>query len=577
MSAETLQTTTALEPLEDVARRELGETPAVKQAALNELRRLISDEPSLHCPMDDVFLVRFLRARKYDTQAAFKNVKKYFKVRTEHPEIFEDFTPSGIPFDDVCRKHRLATLSRHRDQMGRMAMLIKAGAWNTEISSLNDFIRVAFVIIEHILTWEDFVIRGFVIIVDLKGLSIYHLAHFTPSVTRTVFSLLQVRLFGHDLEELRQLVPDDVIPEENGGTNESYDYDQLERELQSEESYFQRLRSYGYRDTPTKTETESNGLLTDEVSGPAVANDMSAVVLEPAASLEAIEDIALRELGETPKIKQTALNELRQLISGEPSLHCPTDDAFLLKFLRARKYDTQATFKIVKKYFKVRKYHPDMFKDLTPSRIPFDAVCRKHRLVTVSRHRDPMGRMAALLKTGAWNAEICSLNDYFRVCLVLLEHFLHQEDIQVKGIVAIIDFKGLNIYHLAHYTPSAIRTAISLAQDCMPMRLKGIYVINNPPIFDFIYAVIKMFLKAKLLKRIRLFGYDLKELHQLVPDDVIPEENGGTNESYDCDPLERELESEEGYFQELNTYAYHDKPRKTDTSSVTRCSRGKNR
>ncbi|KAL1430462.1 hypothetical protein MTO96_014907 [Rhipicephalus appendiculatus] len=488
MSAETLQTTTALEPLEDVARRELGETPAVKQAALNELRRLISDEPSLHCPMDDVFLVRFLRARKYDTQAAFKNVKKYFKVRTEHPEIFEDFTPSGIPFDDVCRKHRLATLSRHRDQMGRMAMLIKAGAWNTEISSLNDFIRVAFVIIEHILTWEDFVIRGFVIIVDLKGLSIYHLAHFTPSVTRTVFSLLQdcmpvrlkglyyinsppifdvffgitklflsakllkrVRLFGHDLEELRQLVPDDVIPEENGGTNESYDYDQLERELQSEESYFQRLRSYGYRDTPTKTETESNGLLTDEVSGHAEANDMSAVVLEPAASLEAIEDIALRELGETPKIKQTALNELRQLISGEPSLHCPTDDAFLVKFLRARKYDTQATFKIVKKYFK----------------------------------------------------------------------------------------------------------------DCMPMRLKGIYVINNPPIFDFIYAVIKMFLKAKLLKRIRLFGYDLKELHQLVPDDVIPEENGGTNESYDYDPLERELESEEGYFQELNTYAYHDKPRKT--------------
>ncbi|KAL1472259.1 hypothetical protein MTO96_039465, partial [Rhipicephalus appendiculatus] len=73
------------------------------------------------------------------------------------------------------------------------------------------------------------------------------------------------RLFGYDLKELHQLVPDDVIPEENGGTNESYDYDPLEKELESEEGFYQNLGSYGYRDTPTKTEPKSNGLLTDEI------------------------------------------------------------------------------------------------------------------------------------------------------------------------------------------------------------------------------------------------------------------------------------------------------------------------
>ncbi|KAL1430463.1 hypothetical protein MTO96_014908 [Rhipicephalus appendiculatus] len=268
---------------------------------------------------------------------------------------------------------------------------------------------------------------------------------------------------------------------------------------------------------------------------------MSTVTLEPAASFASIEDVALRELGETPTIRQTALSELRQLISGEPSLNCPTDDAFLLKFLRARKYDTQATFKNVKKYFKVRTDHPDMFKDLTPSSVPFDTVCRKHRLVTVSRHRDPAGRIAVLLRAGAWNADICSLNDFIRVCLVLLEHYLLLEETQVRGFVVAIDLKGLSIYHLAHYTPSVIRTTTGLVQNCMPIRPQGFYVINNPPIFDFFYYFIKIFLKAKLVERIRLFGYDLKDLPQLVPDDVIPDEHGGTNESYDYDPLEREL------------------------------------
>lgn len=285
---------------------------------------------------------------------------------------------------------------------------------------------------------------------------------------------------------------------------------------------------------------------------------MSAVTPDVTASLESLEDVARRELGETPAVKQTALNDLRKLISGEPSLYCPTDEAFLVKFLRARKYDAQSAFYTIKKYFEVRRDHPEVFKDLTPSCIPFDVVCRKHRLLTVSRSTDSLGRMVVLNKMGAWNTQICSLNDYFRVGLAVCEYFLLREHFQVRGIVCIIDLKGLNIYHLAHYTPSAIRMLISLTQDCFPWRLKEVYIINNPPVFDFLYAIAKTFLKAKLAKRIRLFGYNLKELHQLVPDDVISEEHEGTNEKYDYDRLERELKSAEGFFQALNSYGYRE-------------------
>ncbi|XP_037507413.2 alpha-tocopherol transfer protein-like, partial [Rhipicephalus sanguineus] len=169
--------------------------------------------------------------------------------------------------------------------------------------------------------------------------------------------------------------------------------------------------------------------------------------------------------------------------------------------------------------------------------------------------------------SGAWNTDICKLTDFFRVGIVVFEHVLLQEEAQVRGVVLNIDLKGLNVYHLVHYTPSTIRILISLAQDCVPIGLKGIYVINNPPIFDFFFTIAKTFIKAKLLKRIRLFGYDLKELHQLMPDDVIPEEHGGTNDIYDYDALEKELKSSEGYFQAMGSHGYCDTPTKADLES----------
>ncbi|KAL3200636.1 hypothetical protein MRX96_012917 [Rhipicephalus microplus] len=316
----------------------------------------------------------------------------------------------------------------------------------------------------------------------------------------------RIRFKRDNVDKLHSLVPDDVIAEEHGGTNESYDYDVIEKELLQEEELFTNLNSYGYRK----------------------------------------KYVARKELGETPEVRQKALNELGQLISDEPSLRCPTDDAFLLKFLRVRKYDTQAAFKSVKKYFKFRTDHPEMFKDLAPSKIPFDAVCRTHRLITVSRHRDPMGRIAVMLKTGAWSNEICTLNDFFRVAFVLCDHFLLREDSVLNGLVVVLDVKG--------HRPISSDSLHALCYRNINQLCAGLCA-HTPES------------SAKLVNRFRFFGYEPNGLHELVPDDVIPEEHGGTNERYNYDRLERELESEEGYFQQLGSYGYGDTPAKTEVES----------
>ncbi|XP_075543385.1 alpha-tocopherol transfer protein-like isoform X2 [Dermacentor variabilis] len=269
-----------------------------------------------------------------------------------------------------------------------------------------------------------------------------------------------------------------------------------------------------------------------------------------------LEEMARRELGETPEVKAKCIGKLRRLLSEESRLECPTDEEFLVKFLRARKYDVEEAFKNIRKYFRVKQETREMFDNLNPYSVPFDSTCRQHRLVTVSRQRDSLGRGVVLLRLGAWNSRMCSLNDYFRVSLVQVEWLLFQQDVQIRGVVFVLDFKGLSVYHITQYTPYFISKLLYLMQDCYPIRVKALYVIHNPALFDILFAAAKRFMKPKLLQRVRLLGHDLVKLHNLLPADVIPKEAGGTHEFYDYDKLEKDLQSKAKFFDEISRYGY---------------------
>ncbi|KAL1430459.1 hypothetical protein MTO96_014904 [Rhipicephalus appendiculatus] len=273
-----------------------------------------------------------------------------------------------------------------------------------------------------------------------------------------------------------------------------------------------------------------------------------------------LEEMARRELGETPEVKAKSIEQLRRLLSEEPWLECPTDEEFLVKFLRARKYDVEEALKNIRKYFRVKQETREMFDNLNPYSVPFDATCREHRLVTVSRQRDSLGRGVVLLRLGAWNSRMCSLIDYFRVSLVQVEWLLFQQDVQIRGVVFVLDFKGLSVYHITQYTPYFMSKLLYLMQDCYPIRVKALYVTHNPALFDILFAAAKRFMKPKLLQRVRLLGHDLEKLHSLLPADVIPQEAGGTHELYDYDKLEKDLQSKAKFFDDISRYGYRNKP-----------------
>ncbi|XP_077928465.1 alpha-tocopherol transfer protein isoform X4 [Halichoerus grypus] len=68
------------------------------QPSLAELRRRAraAGAPPTPLPLTDSFLLRFLRARDFDLDLAWRLLKNYYKWRAECPEISADLCPRSI-------------------------------------------------------------------------------------------------------------------------------------------------------------------------------------------------------------------------------------------------------------------------------------------------------------------------------------------------------------------------------------------------------------------------------------------------------------------------------------------------
>ncbi|KAH7952474.1 hypothetical protein HPB52_023631 [Rhipicephalus sanguineus] len=100
--------------LQRVAAEELGETPSKRKEALEILTKLVSEEPELNSRRDASFLLRFLRVRKYDVDAAFQSIRNYYRNRSASDSVYREFLPSKVPLE----ARRLCLVLPQRDVRG---------------------------------------------------------------------------------------------------------------------------------------------------------------------------------------------------------------------------------------------------------------------------------------------------------------------------------------------------------------------------------------------------------------------------------------------------------------------------
>lgn len=160
--------------------------------------------------------------------------------------------------------------------------------------------------------------------------------------------------------------------------------------------------------------------------------------------------------------------------------------------------------------------------------------------------------------TENWKHKEVVLDEVFKGCVLFLEAAMLEPQTQVNGAVVIFDMDGLSLQQTWQFTPPFAKRIVDWLQDSVPLRIKAIHIINQPKIFNVVFALFKPFLREKLRNRIYFHGTDRDSLHKHMSPECLPKCYAGTIDiprvkGEDWLILLRKCDKE---FEALNQYGY---------------------
>lgn len=235
---------------------------------------------------------------------------------------------------------------------------------------------------------------------------------------------------------------------------------------------------------------------------------------------------AREELNEIPERRAEDIDTLRKKIQKLPSLNICTDDAYLLKFLRATAFDQDAAYTLILKYFEMKAdaKNKQMFTDLRSAAVKHVV---ESGIIGVLPHRDKYGRKVVVIRPGTWDTSTITLADIFKTSFMLLIKIAEDEQTQIKGCVVLYDMNGMGFGHLTHVSPFYAKRSAMLFQDCLPIRFKYIHVVNEPAVFDYLFAMGRPFMSQESVEKVLIHGHKFEELEEYFDLEYLPIEYGG--------------------------------------------------
>ncbi|VUZ46222.1 unnamed protein product [Hymenolepis diminuta] len=258
---------------------------------------------------------------------------------------------------------------------------------------------------------------------------------------------------------------------------------------------------------------------------------------------------ARKELNEDPEQVQAHLESFRRWIKSMPHLNCPTDDKFLLAFLRHAKYnhskaqarlDNYCTFRTsategCPEWFGIDKNEAQLFPKMLDQKVSGPLGFTDNGaivfLVRFSKFDDSEMPFETMRRLDRTLDDICILD----------------ERKQIGGYVMIFDFTGVSMRQAKlAFNPNSSKLEGQYHQECMPMRVGKLIFYNMPSFFDGLFKVVCHYLKEKIKSKVLVLSGSLKPAFDELPglEEICPQEYGGKALPFDelCETMNKETE-----------------------------------
>ncbi|CAH1099761.1 unnamed protein product [Psylliodes chrysocephalus] len=234
-----------------------------------------------------------------------------------------------------------------------------------------------------------------------------------------------------------------------------------------------------------------------------------------------------KELRETDSMRQDGLNQLRNWISQNPDIeNCLTDDSFLVRFLRVRKYSIPMAQQTLLKYLNLRQTFKSALCNLDYTE-PRTLDLLEKGYVYVSPFRDCNGRRVIIYNLNSINVQTVTSLDIQRADMVTFETLLEDEECQIMGVTHIIQGGNIGPSIIPIFCTKDFGYLIKWGEQSFPMRHKSFIITSISSIIKYIFETTKSLITPKLRKRIWM-NESLEKLHQKVGKHCLPLELGGT-------------------------------------------------
>ncbi|KAL0121352.1 hypothetical protein PUN28_006701 [Cardiocondyla obscurior] len=239
-------------------------------------------------------------------------------------------------------------------------------------------------------------------------------------------------------------------------------------------------------------------------------------------------EYARRELGETEEVKCQTLQEFRDMIyeTGECLPH-RMDDDFLIRFLRARKFNIKSAHKLIVNYYNFKEEHPEIHQQMNSTEMRYIG---DDNVITVPTYRTQCGRRLMIYRFGNWNPRKYPAEELFKATVGILELGILEPRHQIMGGIAIFDLKDISMTHAWSVTPQVASMMLSLTVTAFPIRIHALHILNQSWVFDAIFAVFKPLLDANMRNRIFFHGNNYENLHKHILPKYLPKMYGGVRD-----------------------------------------------